>query len=232
MVLSFFTDIFQLFFPATCTVCGNSLRYSEHVLCTSCLPDMPCLHIHNKENNPLEELLWGQVPYTRASSFLYYTKKNPYSVLLHNLKYRGQKKTGVFLGELFGVELKNSGFLDGIDAIVPVPLHVKRERKRGFNQSEIIAKGISNISGIEVISNAVKRIKYTETQTTKSKEERKQNVSNIFTVELPKKLQNKHILILDDVITTGATCISCADTIFETGVVKQISIASIGLAKL
>ena len=231
MNFSIVTDVFQLFFPVTCAVCGDSLRYSEKILCTSCLLDIPRIHIHNKEHNPLEELLWGQIPYTRATSFFNYTKKNQYAILLHNLKYKRQQNMGIFLGETFAAELLKSGFLDGIDAIVPVPLHNKRERNRGYNQSQIIAQGIANISKIEVLDSAVIRTVNTQTQTKKSKEERKQNVANIFEVANLDQLQGKHILILDDVITTGATCISCAETILEQGFVKEISIASIGIVR-
>lgn len=231
MRFSVFTDFLELFFPETCEVCGESLRYSEKIICTNCLSDIPRVYIHNKEHNPLEDLLWGQIPYTKATSFFNYTKKNPYAVLLHNLKYKNQQNIGVFLGEMFAVELQNSGFLEGIDAIVPVPLHKKREHKRGYNQSSAIAKGIANISKIEVLENIVIRKINTKTQTTKSKEERKQNVANIFEVTNQEILKDKHVLLLDDVITTGATCISCAEAILEQGFIKNISIASIGLAR-
>jgi ComF family protein len=163
--------------------------------------------------------------------FLITQKKNQYAILLHNLKYKRQQNMGIFLGETFAAELLKSGFLDGIDAIVPVPLHNKRERNRGYNQSQIIAQGIANISKIEVLDSAVIRTVNTQTQTKKSKEERKQNVANIFEVANLDQLQGKHILILDDVITTGATCISCAETILEQGFVKEISIASIGIVR-
>lgn len=231
MRFSVFTDFLELFFPETCQVCGESLRYSEKIICTNCLSDIPRVYIHNKEHNPLEDLLWGQIPYAKATSFFNYTKKNPYAVLLHNLKYKNQQNIGIFLGEMFAVELQNSGFLEGVDVIIPVPLHKKRQHKRGYNQSAAIAKGISNISKIEVLENIVIRKINTKTQTTKSKEERKRNVANIFEVTNQEVLKDKHVLLLDDVITTGATCISCAESILEQGFVSNISIASIGLAR-
>lgn len=230
--MSFFTGIFQLLFPDNCSVCGQNLRFSERILCTHCLLDIPRIYIHNKEYNPLEELLWGQIPYTKATSFYNYTKKNPYAVLLHDLKYRGYTNTGIFMGELFAEELVKSGFLQDIDIIIPIPLHKKRQKRRGFNQSEIIAQGISNISGIPIVTDAVTRIVNTKTQTRKSKEQRTQNVANIFEVTDYTHIQNKHILLLDDVITTGATTISCAETIIKQGFVSEISIASLCLARI
>lgn len=199
-------------------------------MCTHCLSDIPQVYVHNKNHNPLEELLWGQIPFEQATSFMYYTKKSPYATILHTIKYKKNTNLGIYIGEMFGAELKSSGFLLTIDAIVPVPLHSKRERERGFNQSMVIAQGISNATQIPVLEHAVQRTKYTQSQTRKNKEERKQNVANIFEVTQPQLLENKHILLLDDVITTGATCISCAETILEQGFVKQLSVASLGLA--
>ena len=127
--------------------------------------------------------------------------------------------------------LQKSGFLTGIDAIVPIPLHSKRQRKRGYNQSAVLAQGIANITGIAILENAVIRAVNTKTQTRKNKEERAQNVQGIFEVAVPSQLDGKHILILDDVITTGATCISCAETILRQSNAKSISFASIALAQ-
>ena len=131
---------------------------------------------------------------------------------------------------MFGVKLQESGFLDDIDAIVPIPLHPKRQRKRGYNQSQKIAEGISNITKTPIIADAVIRRIYTNTQTRKNKEERAENVQGIFEVVDCNVLENKHILVLDDVITTGATCISCAETILKQSNVKSVSFASVALA--
>lgn len=133
------------------------------------------------------------------------------------------------MGELFAAELYSSGFLQDIDAIISVPLHKKRQQKRGYNQSEEIAKGIAHITAIPIITDSIKRVKHTETQTKKSKEERLENMNNIFSVTNPEILANKHIVLIDDVITTGATCISCANTILTSTENTQISIISLGL---
>ena len=230
-VLERLRELLQLFFPETCEVCGNSLRYGEHILCTDCLLDIPQIHLHNLEHNPVEELFAGSVPFERATAFFNYQKHTQYAHLVHKLKYQGREDIGILLGELFGVALQKSGFLTGIDAIVPIPLHPKRQRKRGYNQSAVLAQGIANITGIAILENAVIRAVNTKTQTRKNKEERAQNVQGIFEVAVPSQLDGKHILILDDVITTGATCISCAETILHHSNAKSISFASIALAQ-
>ena len=229
-VLERLRELLQLFFPETCEVCGKALRYGEHLLCTDCLSDIPQIYLHNKEHNPAEKMFAGQVPFERATAFFNYQKHNNYAHLIHKLKYQGRDDIGIWLGEMFGVKLQESGFLDGIDAIVPIPLHPKRQRKRGYNQSQMIAEGIANITKTPIITDAVIRKIYTNTQTRKNKEERAENVQGIFEVIDNKALENKHILILDDVITTGATCVSCAETILQNSNVKYVSFASIALA--
>lgn len=223
-------ELFQLFFPETCDVCGNALRQGEHILCTTCLLDIPQIYLHNKENNPTEKMFVGQIPFVRATSFFNYQKQSNFAHLIHKLKYQNRDDIGIFLGEMFGVELQKSGFLDDIDGIVPIPLHPKRQRKRGYNQSFMLAQGIAKITNIAVYDSAVIRAINTKTQTKKNKNERVQNVKEIFQVVDAELLANKHILILDDVITTGATCVSCAETILKSTRGTTISFASIALA--
>ena len=224
-------ELFQLFFPETCEVCNNSLRHGEHLICTDCMLDLPKIYLQNKEHNPTEKCFVGQVPFVRATSFFNYQKRTKYAHLLHKLKYQHRDDIGIWLGEMFSVSLQKSGFLDGIDAIVPIPLHPRRERKRGYNQSRVLAQGIANVAHIQVLDGAVIRSVNTSTQTKKNKDERLENVQGIFSVANPSLLENKHVLILDDVITTGATCLSCAYTLLEESGVKAISFASIALAK-
>jgi ComF family protein len=229
MIRSFFSDFFYAFFPETCVVCNVHLRNSEQAICTACLIDMPRVYFHNQDRNPLEDLLWGQVPYVRASSLFYYTKKNAYASLLYQVKYKNRPDIGLLLGEIFASELKSSGFLDDVDVIVPIPLHKKRVRERGYNQSELIAQGMSTYSSIPYSSEDIIRVVHTQTQTRKNKEERQKNVTGIFSLTPDHELAHKHILLLDDVITTGATCISCAETIISHVPSARVSIASIGL---
>lgn len=186
--------------------------------------------MHNLEHNPTEKLFIGRVPFIRATSFFSYQKHTNYAHLIHKLKYQHRDDIGTLLGEMCGVELQKSGFLSDVDALVPIPLHPRRERKRGYNQSEIIAKGISEVTGVPVLTSAIIRSVNTKTQTRKNKTERAQNVSGIFSVQDATALEGKHIVIIDDVITTGATCISCAETILKESNVKGVSFVSIALA--
>ena len=225
MIRTWVSEILNLVFPETCTVCNNSLLYSEKILCTSCLLDIPRVYFHNQERNPLEDLLWGRVHYEKASSLFHYSKDSKYSSLLYSVKYHNRDDVGVFLGELLAVELQSSGFFDGIDCIVPVPLHKKRMRKRGYNQSQKIAEGMAKICGLPVETNYISRTKNNETQTRKNKEEREENVQNIFATN--SSISGKHVLLVDDVITTGSTIISCAEEILKD---NKVSIVSIGFA--
>ena len=225
-----FENFLNYSFPKPRKYVTNSLRQGEHLICTDCMLDLPKIYLHNKEHNPTEKHFVGQVPFVHATSFFNYQKHTKYTHLVHKLKYQHRDDIGIWLGEMFAIALQNSGFLDGIDAIVPVPLHPRRERKRGYNQSSVLAHGIANITHIDVIDGAVIRKVHTKTQTRKNKEERLQNVQGIFLVANPALLENKHVLILDDVITTGATCLSCAETVLKESNVKAISIASIALA--
>ncbi|MDR2962670.1 MAG: ComF family protein [Bacteroidales bacterium] len=229
-IANYFLDCLQLIFPAQCLACGSPLRYSERILCTSCLIDLPRVYESTAEHGALDHLFAGQIPYERASALMYYTKKNKYASLLHALKYKGNKDVGIFLGELCAQHLHEQNCIESIDCIVPVPLHSKRRRTRGYNQSEVVAQGISHITKIPVCASAVVRRVNTETQTKKNKDERKQNVANIFSVAQANLLEHKHILLLDDVITTGATTISCAETILRQVPSARISIVGVALA--
>lgn len=229
MLRSFFSDIFFLLFPKTCNVCSSHLRHGEDILCTNCIIDLPVLHENSSDTNSLETILWGQVHFQKATSLLLYSKNSAYAQLLHQLKYNNRQDIGLYLGQMLGVELKRSGFCNTIDCIVPIPLHKKRFKERGYNQSEIIAQGISNITGIKVITNAVERTVYTKTQTKKNKEERLKNVENIF--KITQGFENKHILLVDDIITTGATIISCGNVLLQESKNCLLSIASVGVVE-
>lgn len=231
-MLQFLIRWIELIFPQTCVVCNDLLRYTEKHVCTACLLDIPQIYMHNKLHNPLEELLWGQVHFARASAYMYYNSQSPYSHIILSFKYHNNYKAAIFMGELFGRELLKSGFLETIDCIIPLPLHKKKEKLRGYNQSYYIAVGIARVSGIAIEHKAVVRTIHTSTQTKKSKEERLHNVKDIFFVEQPERIAQKHVLLLDDIITTGATCISCGESILNQANVKQLSIAALGLATI
>ena len=211
--MKWISDLIDLIFPRTCVVCGELLSPQEKDICINCLSTLPKIEkIHLDE---IEKSFWGKVEIERATSFMYYHKNSPYNNLIHRLKYKNRPDTGERLAFLAAKEIAESGFFDDIDAIVPLPLSKRKMRQRGYNQCDYIAKGLSRATGIPVIKNAVKRLKSNETQTHKSRDERWQNVEGIFALSDATLLEGKHILLIDDILTTGATLASCAKSIQE-----------------
>ena len=222
-------DLWELFFPRCCIICGDRLLQSEHHLCLHCLAGLPRTGLHILKDNEVERNFWGKFPVERATSFLYYTRGGDVRKLLYELKYYGNKRVGETLGKYMAAELSISGFFKGIDCIVPVPLHPQKERQRGYNQSEWLARGIACITGIPVVSHIMIRDRYTETQTRKGQYERWENVQNLFICTSSAQLENKHILLVDDVLTTGATIVSCADALKDIPGLR-ISVLTLALA--
>ena len=219
--------LLSLFFPRCCVVCGHSLSKGEEILCLSCNIKLPRTNYHLKEGNTIEQLFWGKIPIERATSFFFYRKGSDFRQLLYQLKYHGEKEIGVVMGRYIATEILSSGFFDGIDVIVPIPLHPKKEKIRGYNQSNCLAQGISALTGIPINTTSVRRTKHTETQTHKSMIERWENVDGIFLLDNPERFENKHVLLIDDVLTTGATITACAAA-FEK--VKNITFSVLTLA--
>lgn len=203
----------SLLFPRCCVVCGKPLAKGEECLCTWCNIDLPRTGYHLRKDNPVELLFWGKFPLERAASYFYYRKGSDFRQILFLLKYGGRKEIGAIMGRYMAAELSKSGFFQGIDVIIPVPLHEKKQRSRGYNQSEWIARGISALTGIPVDTQTIVRRKYTETQTRKSVFERWENVDGIFESRFAESLAGKHVLIIDDVLTTGATVVACASAV-------------------
>lgn len=189
---------------------------------------MPRTHYHLVKDNPVERYFWGQIPIERATAYIYYSKGSDYRLIVHKLKYNGRKEIGEIMGRYMATELLESGFFEGIDLLIPVPLHLKKLKSRGFNQSEWIAHGISAITRIPIDSSSVTREIYTETQTHKSIFERRENMENAFRICYPERFRNKHILIVDDVLTTGSTIISCASA-FSAVENLRISVLTFGM---
>ncbi len=207
--MKYLSDFISLIFPRICAACGNSLWKSEDVLCGSCEYHLPKTNYHHAFENPVTRLFWGRVDILTGAAFLYFNKGSKVQRMVHQLKYKGRKDIGIFLGELYGLELKYSPHFNSADIIVPVPLHKKKYMKRGFNQSEQIAIGLSSAMNIPVNRHLLSRIKSTETQTRKSRFSRYQNVKEIFSTETPQNWSGKHLMLVDDVVTTGATLESC-----------------------
>ena len=182
----------------------------------------------NSSENPVEKLFWGRIKVENASAFLFYDKQSKYGHLLHEFKYKGYQEIGLFLGELFGSRLINTSYND-IDLIVPIPLHFSKLRSRGFNQSEIFGAGISKALSKPFMGNVLRRNIFTSTQTRKGRYDRWKNVEGIFSVINPELIRNKHILLIDDVVTTGATLEAAGTEILKIEGTK-LSIAALAYA--
>ena len=220
----------SLFFPHCCIVCGRPLAKGEECLCTMCNINLPRTDYHLRKDNPVEKQFWGKIPLERATSFFFYRKGSDFRQILHQLKYGGQKGIGAIMGRYMAAELLESGFFEGVDVILPVPLHKKKQQIRGYNQSEWIARGIAAVTGISIDTESVVRRKNTETQTRKSSLERWENVEGIFELHHAQSLTGKHVLIVDDVLTTGATTVECASCL--TGIEGiRISILTLAIAE-
>lgn len=225
------TDFIRLFFPVTCAACHKNLLRRERLLCTECYLNLPRTRFHEDLENSVCQLFWGRVKIERATALYYYFKHSRYQHLIHQLKYQGKTDVGVELGKMLGGELKRSGFTDGIDILVPVPLHPKKERQRGYNQSVSICEGLSETTGLPIDNNNLARIVFTETQTSKSRSDRYCNVQDAFTIKKTEIFENKHILLIDDVVTTGATLEACSNKLLEIYGTK-VSIASLAIASV
>lgn len=222
-------DFVNLFYPNICAVCHNGLVGGEDVICTACLYHIPRTRYWNYSDNPVAKVFWGRVYIENACSFFLFAKGSKYRKLLHQLKYNGRAEIGVKLGNEFGKELTKSDLYSSIDAIIPVPLHAKRLKQRGYNQAEMIANGLSESMKIPVVTDVLLRNVYTQTQTKKNRAERVLNVSEAFTVSNADKLSNLHVLLVDDVVTTGATLEVCANMLLSNANVK-VSIGTLAYA--
>lgn len=209
----YLSSLAHLFFPKTCAVCGEILVEGEHFICTACRWNMPLTNFWVEEDNPVKRKLESVAEIYRASSMFYYQKGSGYENLVYKFKYNGRPAIAYELGRWFGRELVESGLYGDVDIIIPVPLHVVRKMKRGYNQSEYIARGISKELGAKVSNGNLVRRKYNRSQVGHSKWDRWSNVSGIFTVRKPERFEGKHILLIDDVLTTGATIQSCITAI-------------------
>lgn len=219
----------ELLFPRLCVVCGDKLIEQEQWICLHCLHHIPRTNFHHVPNNPVAQLFYGRVQIEAATSFFYFSKGSKYQTLLHNLKYKGMKELGEEIGKHFGIDLLQSPEFSSVDLICPVPLHPQKEKKRGYNQSWWIASGIAKQMQKEMSDNNLKRITATETQTRKSRFERFLNVEGIFDLSDPEAFSGKHILLIDDVVTTGSTLEACVSSILSK-TNARVSIATLATA--
>ena len=220
-------ELSNLFFPNCCPVCDNKLLPSEEGVCLQCLHKLPRTNNFNEPDNLAETLLAGRFPFERVATFCVYSKKGVLQPLIRELKYNNKKEIGVLLGKLFGKDLLGSEFIKTIDFIVPVPLHPKKQKQRGYNQAQMIADGLSEATSIPVSNGNLIRSIFNPTQTTRTKTQRWENVKDIFDVCHPQLFANKHVLLVDDIITTGSTLEACAYALLKSSGIK-ISIATLG----
>ena len=235
MMMSFqkyISEFTGLFFPDLCLACKERLPASkEDVLCVNCTYHLPKTDFHLYKENAFTERVWGRFSLETATAMFRFTKSGRVQQLIHALKYKGRKDVGLVLGESYGKTLKQATFYQNVDAIVAVPLHPKKEYQRGYNQSAMFGIGLSKSMDVPYLKIGLVRDSFTATQTKKSRMERLKNVENVFLVpeKVKEKIIGKHILLVDDVITTGATLEACALALLDAGVGK-VSLGAIAFA--
>ena len=227
--MKWFNDFTGLIFPRICAACGNSLWKHEDTICGLCEFHLPKTGFHLTEENPVTMTFRGRVPLHAGAAFLYFNKGSRVQHLVHQLKYKGRKDIGVFLGRIYGHLLMQVPQFSSVDLVIPVPLHKKKYMKRGYNQSEQFAIGLAGSMQKEMNRHLLVKTRATETQTRKSRFHRFQNVREIFSVNQPENWQGMHLLLVDDVVTTGATLESCIRTLQVIPGVR-VSIACIATA--
>lgn len=225
------TDFIALLFPQVCLACQEPLTRGEAHICTSCRAQLPYTDYHRlpAAENPLARRFWGKLPVRHAFGYLRFQKQGRVQHLLHELKYRNQQEVGQVLGRWFGQELADAGFGPDFDLILPVPLHARRLAQRGYNQSDSFAEGLAAGLHCPWQPDGLRRITKTESQTRKSRLQRWQNVAEVFEVARPELVAGRHILVVDDVLTTGATLEACAAVLLAAGA-ATVSVAAIATA--
>ena len=219
-------SLLHLIYPHICAGCGSDNINIETTLCFECLSSLPETQFHLYPDNAVEKTFWGRLPIVAATAQYYFTKNSVMQRLMHQFKYKGAMEIGMFLGRQMGYSLLANNRFASIDALVPLPLFAAREKARGYNQAAILCQGIAQIIHKPVLTNAVIRKEWTETQTKKSRIERWQNMDGRFQLVNSKAIEDKHLLLVDDVITTGATLEACGHELLKAPNVK-ISIGAL-----
>ncbi len=227
--MSYLKDFFYLFFPQLCLICNQSLFKHEDFLCNNCLKDLPRSYFHFIKNNPVDQIFWGRVNVIKATSFLIYNKDNKAKDVLHAIKYKGKKDLASKIGVIFCNELTKVNYFEDVDVVVPVPLHPRKKQKRGYNQSECLAEGMAQSLGVVVKNDILLKVVDNSTQTKKNRFERWQNVEDAYMITDSSSIAGKSILLVDDVVTTGATLEACAKVLLKIPGVK-VNIATIAYA--
>lgn len=225
-----FEDILNIIFPKVCCVCERGIKKNEELICFRCRSNLPKTKFLNDTDNELLDRFYGRLKLNFGFSYLYFYKSGITQKLLHQFKYKSYPEIGVLLGKWVGHELLKSKICKHVDIIIPVPLHPRKERKRGYNQSQYFAKGISEITNIPTDFKTLARTHYDESLTHKTRIRRWKSIEHAFRVVNKKNIGNKNVLLVDDVITTGATLEACGNQILQRGA-KSISVVTIAIAK-
>lgn len=223
-------DLLGLFLPPLCPACGRKISDGSGGICASCQIDMPLTGYSTLFDNPVAQKFWGLVPVVCATSYLFFIHDGGTRRMVHAFKYRGNRRLARTLGERFGAELAASPLFGDTDVIVPVPLHWRKRLKRGYNQSEYLARGMGAMMNLPVDCRSVVRRIHNDSQALTPRHERWDNVSGIFAVSHPETLRGRHILLVDDVLTTGATIASCAEAILAAVPDCRLSIATLAVS--
>lgn len=224
-----FNDFIHLLYPHNCAGCGSDLLENDQPICVHCYTNIPETNYAALPGNPIEKIFYGRLDVEQAAAGYYFSKSSVLQRLIHQLKYNGNIEVGHQLGEWLGLQLQRSNRFNSVDALIPLPLYPSKEKKRGYNQATVLCEGIAEIMNIPILKNIVLRKRYTDTQTKKGRTERLLNVDGSFEVSDAPALQQKHLLLIDDVITTGATLEACGLVIKEVDEAK-LSIATLAWA--
>lgn len=224
------SDVKALLFPPLCPVCGRPMGEGAHTVCTHCRGTIPLTRFWEEFDNPLTQRLWGLIPVVHASAFFYFVDGSGWRTLIHRFKYRGAWRIAREMGVWYGNYLAASGFCDDVDVVIPVPLHWRKRLKRGYNQSEYLAEGIASELGVAMDRHSVVRRRNNPSQAQTQADSRWENVRGIFGADHPERLAGRHILLVDDVFTTGATIASCAEEILRSAPDCRISIAVLAVS--
>lgn len=222
-------DFISLFYPQICAACDGELLQGEEHICINCIISLPYTGYETQAANLVEQSFWGRVEIESAAAFLHFRKGNKTQHIMHRIKYKGEKELAQYIGGLAAQQITNNVRFTGLDAIIPVPMHKAKQRKRGFNQSEWFAKGLAQKLDIPVLTNVLLKTTATASQTSKTRWERWLNLEEVLTVNHPETIENKHILIVDDTLTTGATIEHCAQAL-KKAVPCKISVATMAVA--
>jgi len=224
-------DILDLVYPKACAACDDDKPVRGSIFCMACMAGLPCTNYHLIEDNPFERHFWGRVKIKAGGALYYFVPGGRAQTLLHNIKYRRRSDYAVKVGQIYGHQLVMASRFQNISVVIPVPLHWRKLRKRGFNQSQSFAEGLSESMGISVDLDVLKRRRSTSTQTRKSRSARVLNVADAFDLQQSSRLEGRHVLLVDDVLTTGATLEACASKLLEIQGLK-VSLATIACGRI